>query len=134
MVSRHLSVISKVAMPESIRNKIPDRLCRLLPTRAVRRFTRHQDGAAAVEFALIAPIMITMYFGVTELSDGYTAKGKVTAFKINDFSVSPGVAEETSDTLVGAFRQKQQTIGLLGNNAAGLNVINERIHLSRPEP
>ena len=32
----------------------------------------------AVEFALIAPIMITMYFGVTELSDGYTAKGKVT--------------------------------------------------------
>ncbi|HXJ02966.1 MAG TPA: TadE/TadG family type IV pilus assembly protein [Micropepsaceae bacterium] len=33
----------------------------------------------AVEFALIAPILIAGYFGVTELSDGYTAKGKVIA-------------------------------------------------------
>lgn len=44
----------------------------------VLRFARACDGIMAVEFALIAPIMITMYFGVTELSDGYTAKGKVT--------------------------------------------------------
>jgi Flp pilus assembly protein TadG len=44
----------------------------------VRRFVAACDGIMAVEFALIAPIMITMYFGVTELSDGYTAKGKVT--------------------------------------------------------
>ena len=43
-----------------------------------RRFAAACDGIMAVEFALIAPIMIAMYFGVTELSDGYTAKGKVT--------------------------------------------------------
>jgi Flp pilus assembly protein TadG len=42
-----------------------------------RRFAAACEGIMAVEFALIAPIMITMYFGVTELSDGYTAKGKV---------------------------------------------------------
>jgi Flp pilus assembly protein TadG len=44
-----------------------------------RRFATACEGIMAVEFALIAPIMITMYFGVTELSDGYTANTKVTA-------------------------------------------------------
>ncbi|HEX3486354.1 MAG TPA: TadE/TadG family type IV pilus assembly protein [Micropepsaceae bacterium] len=32
----------------------------------------------ATEFALIAPVLIASYFGVTELSDGYIAKSKVT--------------------------------------------------------
>jgi Flp pilus assembly protein TadG len=41
-------------------------------------FGLSHKGVMATEFALIAPIMISMYFGVTELSDGYTAKGKVT--------------------------------------------------------
>jgi Flp pilus assembly protein TadG len=35
-------------------------------------------GLAAAEFAIMAPVMISMYFGVTELSDGYTASTKVT--------------------------------------------------------
>jgi Flp pilus assembly protein TadG len=53
-------------MPERIRNKISDRLCRLLPTRAVRRFTRHQDGAAAVEFGLIALPFLALTFAILE--------------------------------------------------------------------
>lgn len=44
----------------------------------IRRFVTARDGVMATEFALIAPIMIAMYFGVTELSDAYTAKSKVT--------------------------------------------------------
>ena len=36
------------------------------------------EGLAAAEFAIMAPVMISMYFGVTELSDGYTASAKVT--------------------------------------------------------
>jgi Flp pilus assembly protein TadG len=44
----------------------------------IRRFVTAREGIMATEFALIAPIMIAMYFGVTELSDAYTAKSKVT--------------------------------------------------------
>ena len=55
---------------------------KLLPPRALidffRRLYAAHEGIIATEFALIAPILITMYFGLTELSDGYTAKSKVT--------------------------------------------------------
>lgn len=37
------------------------------------------DGMAALEFAIVAPVMISLYFGVTELSDGFTASTKVTS-------------------------------------------------------
>jgi Flp pilus assembly protein TadG len=37
------------------------------------------DGMAALEFAIVAPVMISLYFGVTELADGFTASTKVTS-------------------------------------------------------
>jgi Flp pilus assembly protein TadG len=47
--------------------------------RALSRVAAATEGTAAVEFAVIAPVMITMFFGVTEISDAYTAKTKLTA-------------------------------------------------------
>jgi Flp pilus assembly protein TadG len=44
----------------------------------VRSFKRNRQGMAATEFALVAPVMITLYFGITELSDALTARSKVT--------------------------------------------------------
>jgi Flp pilus assembly protein TadG len=44
----------------------------------LRRLLAACDGIIATEFALIAPILIASYFGVTELSDGYIAKSKLT--------------------------------------------------------
>jgi len=46
---------------------------------AIHRFGAACDGMAAIEFALIAPVMITLYFGVTELSNAYDAHTKATA-------------------------------------------------------
>src|SRR6266550_2199496 len=46
--------------------------------RLVACFGTACEGLAAAEFAIMAPVMISMYFGVTELSDGYTASAKVT--------------------------------------------------------
>ncbi|HEX5379602.1 MAG TPA: TadE/TadG family type IV pilus assembly protein [Phenylobacterium sp.] len=37
------------------------------------RFTRDRRGAAAVEFALIAPIMLLLYYGLAELTQGLMA-------------------------------------------------------------
>ncbi len=44
----------------------------------IRRFRNAREGLAATEFALIAPIMIAIYFAVTELCDGLTANMDVT--------------------------------------------------------
>src|ERR1039457_6200716 len=66
MVFRHLSAVSKVAMFERIRSKIAARVHRLLPARAACRFARHQDGAGAVEFALVAVPFLALLFAILE--------------------------------------------------------------------
>ena len=45
----------------------------------VRRLWRACEGMVAAEFAIIAPVMITIFFGVSELSDGLEAYAKVTS-------------------------------------------------------
>ena len=41
------------------------------------RFARDRRGVSAVEFALVAPMMITLYFGCVEVSDGVAVDRKV---------------------------------------------------------
>ena len=53
-------------MLNAARSKIGLCICRLLPTRLARRFARQQDGAAAVEFALIAIPFIALIFALME--------------------------------------------------------------------
>ncbi len=44
-----------------------------------KRFLRNEDGIAAVEFALVAPIMITLFLGAVEFSQAITVKRKIVA-------------------------------------------------------
>jgi Flp pilus assembly protein TadG len=44
----------------------------------LRRLARDRRGVSAVEFAFLAPIMIGLYFGCVEVSDGVSADRKVT--------------------------------------------------------
>lgn len=46
--------------------------------RKLRRFRRDKKGLAAVEFALILPVMITLFFGIVELSMALAARADVT--------------------------------------------------------
>ena len=48
------------------RSKFVDRLLRLVPRRITRRFVRQQDGAAAVEFALVAAPFLALTFAILE--------------------------------------------------------------------
>ena len=44
----------------------------------LRGFGRDRRGASAIEFALLAPLMIGLYIGCVEISDGVAADRKVT--------------------------------------------------------
>jgi len=44
----------------------------------INRFLKRKDGVAAVEFALIAPVMLTMYVGVVETGNFLSIDQKVT--------------------------------------------------------
>jgi Flp pilus assembly protein TadG len=43
-----------------------------------RGFAGDQRGVSAIEFAMFAPVMIALYFGVVEISQGIAAQRKVT--------------------------------------------------------
>jgi Flp pilus assembly protein TadG len=45
--------------------------------RRLARVARDQRGVSAVEFALLAPLLIALYLGVSEISDGIGADRKV---------------------------------------------------------
>jgi len=45
---------------------------------APHRLVRDNRGVSAVEFALIAPLMVSLYLGCVEISDGVSAQRKVT--------------------------------------------------------
>jgi Flp pilus assembly protein TadG len=53
-------------MAEIPRGTFLTRLARLLPSRLVARFARQQDGAAAVEFALVAAPFLALTFAILE--------------------------------------------------------------------
>jgi len=61
----HITV-SKVAMLERIRSLIVSPFLRLVPVRAARRFARQQEGAAAIEFALVALPFLALTFAIIE--------------------------------------------------------------------
>jgi len=49
-----------------------------LPSRLARRFAGDARGVSAVEFALVLPLMMTLYLGGAEVSQAITASRKVT--------------------------------------------------------
>ncbi len=44
----------------------------------IRRLLRERRGVSAVEFALVVPVMVTLFIGGTELTQGITIKRKTT--------------------------------------------------------
>ncbi len=57
-------------------------------SRMMRRFARDTRGVSAVEFALVLPLMITLYVGTTEVSQAITAsrKGTLVARTVGDLA------------------------------------------------
>lgn len=48
-------------------------------SRAISRFRRDEAGVSAIEFALVAPVLIALYLGSVQLTLALTADRKVTA-------------------------------------------------------
>ena len=53
-------------MPQEARRKLALRLAQRLPKRLARRFVRDQNGASAVEFALVALPFLALLFAILE--------------------------------------------------------------------
>jgi Flp pilus assembly protein TadG len=49
----------------------------MMTARLFSRLARDQRGVSAVEFALLAPVLIAFYFGMTEFCQGYMAQKRM---------------------------------------------------------
>lgn len=58
----------------------------------LRRFARNQSGVSAVEFALLLPLMITLYLGGVEITQAVSVDRKVT---LVSFTVADLTAQST---------------------------------------
>jgi Flp pilus assembly protein TadG len=88
-------------------------IARMLP-RHLRRLVRDQRGVSAVEFAMLLPLMITLYLGSVEISQGISINRKVT---LTARTVTDLVAQVSSI-----------------NNAAMTNVLNASSAVMTPFP
>lgn len=64
----------------------------ILPTRKLQDIQKREDGVAAIEFALVAPLMIAFYFGLSEISMAISADRGVA----HATSVAGDLATQTS--------------------------------------
>lgn len=63
----------------------------------LRRFRRDQRGLSAVEFAMLAPVMILLYFGMVELCQAYMAQKRMShvASMVADLTARAQVVNQT---------------------------------------
>lgn len=66
--------------------------------RTLRRFVANRKGVSSVEFALLLPVMLSMYFGSVELTTGIAASRKTTLVA---HTVADLVAQTTNVTNAG---------------------------------
>lgn len=68
----------------------------------LRRFRRDVRGLSAVEFALIAPVLVTVYFGLAEFCQGYMAQrrmGHATSQIADIVAQSDGITRDEIDDI-----------------------------------
>jgi len=75
----------------------------------LRQFSSDRRGVAAVEFALLAPMLLMAYFGLAELTEGLMAKRKVStvASTIGDLTAQ---AASTTPSQISDIFQVGQTL------------------------
>lgn len=91
----------------------------------LRRFIVQTKGAVAIEFAMIFPIMITIYFGVVELSHGLAASRKVTMLTstVGDLVAQfETIGPTTLTGLYDAADEIMRPFGTNGTNQLKINV------------
>jgi Flp pilus assembly protein TadG len=112
-----------------------------VPERQARAFLRARDGIAAVEFAFILPIMLVIYLGIVELSQGLRASYQLDL-------VAHAMADLTGQTAGGGVNVGQAAItdasigSVFGAGAAlmaplsvsALTITISEVNIAQPSP
>ena len=98
----------------------------------IQSWRRNSDGVAAIEFAFIAPILMTMFFGVFEMGRAYAAHRR---FLSATYMIGDQVASQTSlsDTgLENIYKLAPTVMGSYASDTKTLTV--EILPIRMPDP
>lgn len=98
----------------------------------IQSWRRNSDGVAAIEFAFIAPILMTMFFGVFEMGRAYAAHRR---FLSATYMIGDLVAREkalTQDGLRSVYKLAPTVMGGYASDTASLSV--EVLPIRMPDP
>lgn len=106
-------------------------LRRHLPGRILRRFGEDRRGIAAVEFAILLPVMLTLYFGVVEIAHALMVNRKVTALTrtLGDLAAQSGSL--STDDVGNIFNAAQTVMMPYTDVAPGMQIANVVIDANR---
>lgn len=110
---------------------------------ALQRFRRDSDGVAAVEFALIAPILIIFLFGVFELGRAYSAHRRflsatymigdlVTREKQVTLGTCPATQPVGSECLRGIYKLVKPALAGFASDTTTLSIQVTPVHMPDP--
>jgi Flp pilus assembly protein TadG len=102
--------------------------------RPVRRFAGDQRATSAIEFGLVLPVMLALWFGAVELSEGIAINRKVTivARTIADLASQQtlNIDTATMTNLMNATSAVMAPFPASVNGAAGLKVVVSQIKIA----
>lgn len=93
-----------------------------------KRFVRAREAVAAVEFALILPIMLTVYLGAIETTQAISVDRKVTLVSAALGDLVARVQKSTSKTQIATFFSLTKTM-VRPNSGTPLNQVVSMVHL-----
>ncbi|MGF1545179.1 MAG: TadE/TadG family type IV pilus assembly protein [Parvularculaceae bacterium] len=103
------------------------------PRAALRRFRRGGDGVAAIEFALIAPVMISLFFGIIEGAVGLGAARRATVAANGLADLVSQSSTVTTTQLDNIFTGMEQIVDVDVDptvNPATFNIVSVRLNSS----
>jgi len=104
----------------AIHTSIHSGLKRLNPKQISRKFRRDEDGIAAIEFAIIAPVMIGMYFQQPEIRDTDIEEIVSAALRVMNISDINNVSMDIESFILPDADQPPESRGRIRvNNSAG---------------
>jgi Flp pilus assembly protein TadG len=90
--------------------------------RSLRKFARDQRGVSAVEFAMLAPLMLTMFFGSVEVSQGISIDRKLTLTARTVADLASQVTNINNADMTNLLKASQAVISPYSTTALGVTV------------
>jgi len=108
----------------SLKQSVHSGMKRFNPKRLSRKYRNDEDGIAAIEFAIIAPVMIGMYFGLAEIASAISVDRRISHGRVMNIDDIGNVSMDIESFILPDVDQPPESRGRIRVNASAGNFAN----------